>query len=61
MALYSPYFMQWKMRPVKNKFHLDFPMSLQEEFVGVVARAVVELSRDIEGLFESMLSGSFGG
>ena len=25
--------MRWKMKPVKNRFHLDFPVSLQEEFV----------------------------
>jgi hypothetical protein len=31
------------MKPVKNKFHLDFPVSPQEEFAVVVARAVVEL------------------
>jgi len=50
-------------------------VSLQKEFAGVVARAVVEPSRDIEslrgkmgesarqveGLFESMLSENFGG
>ena len=41
---------------MKNKFHLDFPVSLQEEFAGVVARVVVakspkgEPSRDIESL-----------
>jgi len=38
------------MKPVQNKFHLDFPLSLQEEVAGVVARAVVEPSRDIESL-----------
>jgi hypothetical protein len=61
------------MKPVKNKFHLDFPVSLQEEFAGVVARAVVEPGQDIEslrgrmgestrqveGLFESLLAHSF--
>jgi len=26
------------MKPLKNKFHFDFPVSLQEEFAGVVAR-----------------------
>jgi hypothetical protein len=31
------------MKPVKNKFHLDFPVSLQEEFAGVVVRADVGL------------------
>ena len=50
------------------------PLSLQEEFAGVVARAVVEPSRDIESLrgrmgeserqvenlFESLLAQSFG-
>jgi len=35
------------MKPVKNRFHLDFPLSLQEEFMGV------------EGLFESLLAQSF--
>jgi hypothetical protein len=38
MALYSPYFMRWKMKPVKNKFHLVFSVNLQDEFAGVVAR-----------------------
>lgn len=38
------------MKPVQNKFHLDFLVSPQEEFAGVVARAVVEPSRDIESL-----------
>ena len=38
MALYSPYFMQWKMKPLKNEFYVDFSVNLQEEFVGVVAR-----------------------
>jgi len=51
------------------------PLRLQEEFAVVVARAVVEPSRDIEGLrgrmseagrqveglFEALLSQSFGG
>lgn len=50
MALYSPYFMRWKMKPVQNKFHLDFFASPQEEFASVVAWAVVEPSRDIESL-----------
>jgi hypothetical protein len=26
------------MKPVKNRFQIDFPVSLQEEFMGVVAR-----------------------
>jgi len=50
MALYSPFFMRWKMMPIKSRFHIDFPVSLQEEFAGVVARAVVEPGRDIESL-----------
>jgi len=53
----------------------NVPLSLQEEFAGVVARAVVESGRDIEslrgrmgapqstrqvdGLFESLLAESF--
>ena len=51
-ALYSPLFMQWKMKPVKNRFHFDFPVNLQEEFAGVVARVVtepVEVSNRCEG------------
>ena len=32
----------------------DSPVKLQEEFTGVVARAVVEPSRDIEGLLGRM-------
>ena len=31
MALYSPYFMRWTMKPVKNKFCLDYPLNLQED------------------------------
>lgn len=48
--------MRWKMKPVENRLHLDFPASLQEEFAGVEARVVVakspkgEPSRDIESL-----------
>lgn len=73
MALYSPYFMRWKMKPVKNKFQPDFSVSLQEEFApyrgqaGVVARLeslrgrMAESTRQVEGLFESLLSESFGG
>lgn len=67
----------------KIELCITLPMSPREEFTGVVARAVVELSRDIEslrgrmsvserqapcrvhrdieGLFESLLSESFGG
>ncbi len=56
--------MRWKMKPVKNKFHLDFPVSLQEEFAGVVARAVVEPSRDFESLplisFRDFVRGRMG-
>ena len=57
--------MRWKMKPVKNKFHLDFPVSLQEEFAGVVARVeslrgrMGESERQVEGLFESLLSEAF--
>jgi len=61
------------MKARKRNFYVTSPLSLQEEFAGVVARAVVELSRDIEslrgrmgeserqveGLFESLLSESF--
>jgi hypothetical protein len=36
------------------------PLSLQEEFAGMVARAE-SLRGRMEGLFESMLSESFGG
>jgi hypothetical protein len=53
----------------KDGTSLTPSLSLQEEFAGVVARAVVELGRDIEslrgrqveGLVESLLSESFGG
>jgi hypothetical protein len=59
-----------------NQIHLQLQnLSLQEEFAGMVARAVVEPGRDIEslrgrmgestrqveGLFESLLNQSFGG
>jgi len=43
------------------------PLSLQEEFVGVVARVeslhgrMGESTRQVEGLFESLLVQSFGG
>jgi type I restriction enzyme, S subunit len=43
------------------------PLSLQEEFAGVVARVeslrarMSEAERQVEGLFESLLSNSFGG
>ncbi len=59
--------MRWKMKPVKNKFHFDFPVSLQEEFAGVVARVeslrgrMGESTRQVEGLFESLLAQSFDG
>ena len=58
MALYSPLFMRWKMKPPKNEFYVD----LQEEFAGVVARIeslrrrMGESTRQVEGLFESVLS-----
>ena len=57
--------MRWKMKPVKNKFCLDYRLSLQEEFAGVVARVeslrgrMSESERQVEGLFESMLVESF--
>ena len=44
-----------------------YPLSLQEEFAGVVARVeslrgrMGESARQAEGLFESLLSQSFGG
>jgi hypothetical protein len=62
------------MNPRKNEFYAGFPLNLaREEFAGVVARAVVEPGRDIEslrgrmgeserqveGLFESLLSETF--
>ena len=43
------------------------PLSLQEEFAGVVARVELlrgrmgESTRQVEGLFEALLSESFGG
>ena len=43
------------------------PLSLQEEFAGVVARVeslrgrMGESTRGVEGLFESLLAESFGG
>ncbi len=57
--------MQWKMKPVMNKFHLDFPVSLREKFAGVVARVeslrgrMGESTRQVKGLFESLLAQSF--
>ena len=36
--------MRWKMKPLKNKFHLELLFNLQEEFASMVARAVVEPS-----------------
>ena len=65
MALYSPYFMQWKMKPLKNEFYVDFSVNLQEEFAGVVARVeslrwrMGESTRQVEGLFESLLAEAF--
>jgi hypothetical protein len=53
------------MKQVKNRFHLDFPVSLQEEFAGVVARVeslrgrMGESTRQVEGLFESLLAEAF--
>jgi hypothetical protein len=46
---------------------LSNPLSLQEEFAGVVARVegmrgrMGESTRQVEGLFEFLLSESFGG
>jgi hypothetical protein len=60
--------MRWKMKSVKNEFHIDFPVSLQEEFVGVVATEgsveslrgrMGESTRQVEGLFESLLAEAF--
>ena len=69
MALYSPYFMQWKMKPLKNEFYVDFSVNLQEEFAGVVARVeslrwwmgASQSARQVEGLFESLLAEAFDG
>jgi hypothetical protein len=61
------------MKPVKNKFHLDFPVSLKEEFAGVVRwveslrermseaeRQVEELSPEGDAsLFEGLLAEAF--
>ena len=30
--------MRWKMKPIKNEFHFDFPVNPQEKFAGVVVR-----------------------
>ena len=55
------------MKIRKVKFHVVPPLSLQEEFAGVVARVeslrgrMGESTRQVEGLFESLLSESFGG
>jgi hypothetical protein len=50
------------MKPVKNRFHLDFPVNLQEEFARVVARAkslwgrMGESTPQVEGLFDALLA-----
>ena len=61
MALYSLLFTQWKMNPVKNEFHVDFLVHLQEEFSPVGYFAIpgrdgaggCRACRDIEGLSPS--------
>ncbi len=70
MGLYSPLFMRWKMKTVKDNSPFDFPVSLQEEFAGVEARVESlrgrnsvfeprEAGRQVNGLFESLLSEAF--
>jgi hypothetical protein len=55
------------MKPVSNRFHLDFPVNLQKEAAGVVARVESlrgrisafeprESARGVEELFESLLA-----
>jgi hypothetical protein len=73
MAFYSPYFRRWKMKIRMVKCYGVAPLSLQEEFTpctllrgaarstDVVARAVVEPSRDIESLPLRSASGIFDG
>ena len=59
--------MQWKMKPLKNEFYVDFSVNLQEEFAGVVARieslrgrmGASQSTRQVEGLFESLLAEAF--
>ena len=61
--------MQWKMKPLKNEFYVDFSVNLQEEFAGVVARVeslrgrmgASQSARQVEGLFESLLAEAFDG
>jgi len=38
------------MKPVKNRFHLDFPVSLQEEFVDVVTQTMDNGKNMVNGL-----------
>ena len=53
------------MKIRKVKFHVVPPLSLQEEFAGVVARVeslrgrMGESARQVEGLFESLLAEAF--
>jgi len=49
------------MKPVKSRFHLDFPVSLQEEFAGVVARVVVELLVELAETQSLPISASISG
>ena len=64
--------MQWKMKPLMNEFYVDFSANLQEEFAGAVARVeslpvpvrwgrgrMGESTRQVEGLFESLLAEAF--
>ena len=54
------------MEIVKRLITSDPPLSLQEEFAGVVAWAeslrgrMSEAGRQVDGLFESLLNQSFG-
>ena len=54
------------MKIRKIKFHVASPLNLQEEFAGVVARVeslrgrMGESTRQVEGLFESLLNQAFG-
>jgi hypothetical protein len=76
MSQYGQYIIQQKIRGTITKtitknavreFKILFPpLSLQEEFAGVVARVeglrgrMSEAERQVEGLFEALLSESFG-
>ena len=54
------------MEIIKRLITPDLPLSLQEEFAGVAARVeslrgrTGESTRQVEGLFESLLAESFG-